>query len=204
MKLGLIADVHGGHEELRLAAAALAREGVTEILLAGDAHDQYRFSNEVVDVIHEYGMRYILGNHEGVLLSRAGERAARAPHVRRRHLDFVRGAPWRLRTTIGGCTLTMVHANPWAPDDAYLFPPDRRFDRLGELDTDVLVLGHTHIPMAFRRGRTLVVNPGSLTFSRAAGTVGAVNYAVLDTAAGQAQQICLPLAELAARAGMPR
>ena len=53
MKLGIVSDVHCRHEELRLVAHALLREGVDEILLAGDAHDEYRFSNEVVDVIEE-------------------------------------------------------------------------------------------------------------------------------------------------------
>jgi putative phosphoesterase len=196
MMLGVIADVHCRHEELRLVADALVRDGADEILLAGDAHDQYRFSNEVVDVIRDYEMRYILGNHEGVLLSTAGERAVTAPHVRRHHLDFVRSTPSELRVRIRGRMLTMVHANPWVPDNAYLYAHSRLFDRCAELDTDFLILGHTHIPMAFRRGRTLVVNPGSLVFSRGSESAGLINYAILDVASGEARQVGLSRREL--------
>ena len=192
MKLGIVSDVHCRHEELRLVAHALLREGVDEILLAGDAHDEYRFSNEVVDVIREYGMRYILGNHEGALLSSAGERARARPNVRRDHLEFVQSVPFRLRTKVDGKTLTMVHANPWAPDNAYLYQNHRLFNRCTELDTDFLVLGHTHVPMTFRRGRTLVVNPGSLVYSRDADSIGMINYAILDVTSGESRQVRIP------------
>jgi hypothetical protein len=75
----------------------------------------------------------------------------------------------------------MLHANPFAPDFDYLYADDRRFARSDELDTDVLVLGHTHVPMVARFGRTLTINPGSLVLSRDPGGHGVLTYAVLDT-----------------------
>jgi putative phosphoesterase len=188
MRLGVISDVHCAAEELGLAAEFLVGEGVDEILLAGDAHFEYRFSNEVASLIQAYGMRYVLGNHEAVLLGAHGQRAVSRPHVGAANLRFTREAPFRLRTKVGGRTLTMVHANPWAPDNAYLGPEDAIFDRCDELDTDFLVLGHTHVPAVFRSGRTLVVNPGSLAMTREPGApLGTLTYAVLDTEADAAE-----------------
>jgi putative phosphoesterase len=188
MRLGVVSDVHCAAEDLRLAAECLVSEGVDEILVAGDAHFEYRFSNEVATLIQEYGMRYILGNHEAVLLGPHGKRALERPHVGAANLRFTQEAPSRMRTNVGGRTLTMVHANPWAPDNAYLGPDNPQFDRCDELDTDFLVLGHTHVPAVFRRGRTLVVNPGSLAMTREPGApLGTVTYAVLDTDAEAAQ-----------------
>ncbi|MCW2524164.1 MAG: putative metallo-dependent phosphatase, partial [Frankiales bacterium] len=45
MKVGVISDVHCQHEALALTAQALVAEGVEEILLPGDSHYEYRFSN---------------------------------------------------------------------------------------------------------------------------------------------------------------
>jgi len=112
--------------------------------------------------------------------------------VRRDHLEFVQSVPFRLRTKVDGKTLTMVHANPWAPDNAYLYQNHRLFNRCTELDTDFLVLGHTHVPMTFRRGRTLVVNPGSLVYSRDADSIGMINYAILDVTSGESRQVRIP------------
>jgi putative phosphoesterase len=181
VRLGIVSDVHCQHDALEQAAQVLVGEGVDEILLAGDAHYEYRFSNEVVELIRAYGMRYVLGNHEAMLIGPHGERATAAAHVRPANLDFVRQSPYRITTKVGGKTLTMVHANPFAPDNHYLHPGDPLFRRCEELDTDYLILGHTHVPLTERFGRTLVINPGSLMFSRDAGARGLVTYAVLDT-----------------------
>lgn len=190
MRIGVISDVHCAHEDLELAAEFLVQEGVDEILLAGDAHFEYRFSNEVVDLIRHYEMRYILGNHEAVLLGPHGKRALSGPHVGAENLAFTREAPFEMRTNVGGKMLTMVHANPWAPDNRYLSPSDPLFERCDELDTDYLILGHTHVPAIFRKGRTLVINPGSLAMSRdPERTPGTITYAVLDTSTDEAQII---------------
>src|SRR3990172_5995152 len=51
MRLGIISDVHCNHEALRIA---LERMGpVDELLCAGDAVYQFRFSNEVMRILRE-------------------------------------------------------------------------------------------------------------------------------------------------------
>ena len=51
MRLGIISDIHCNHEALRIA---LDRMGpVDELLCAGDAVYQFRFSNEVMRILRE-------------------------------------------------------------------------------------------------------------------------------------------------------
>ncbi|MGX7680168.1 metallophosphoesterase family protein [Jatrophihabitans sp. DSM 45814] len=192
MKIGIVSDVHCQHEILAETVAAMDREGVDEILLAGDAHYEYRFSNEVVELTREHKMRYVLGNHEMMLMGPRGERAATAPHVRQANADFVRETPDRIRTQVGGKILTMVHASPWQPFDQYLYRGNPQFERCDELDTDYLILGHTHVPMSERFGRTLVINPGSLAFSRDEGAFDLITYAILDTTTDEVRLIREP------------
>ncbi len=181
MRLGIVSDVHCQDEHLKLTVMAMIADGVDEILCAGDAHYEYRMSNEVAEIISENKIRYIQGNHEWVLMGPHGEGARSAPHVRKANLESIGAAPDEIRTQIGGKTLLMTHANPWAPKGHYLYSGDPLFSRCDELEADYLILGHTHVPMVERFGRTLVINPGSLTFSREPGAYGMLSYAILDT-----------------------
>jgi putative phosphoesterase len=192
MLCGVIADVHCDARLLEIAAKELADAGADEILLAGDAHYEYRFSNEVTELIRSYGMRYIAGNHELTLLSPAGRRAREAPHVRQGNLDFVAAAPTTIDTMVDGRRLLMVHGCPWPPYDRYLSPDDREFRQCGELGADILIMGHTHIPVSQRVGRTLVINPGSLGLSRDPGGFDLMSYAMLDTATDEVTLVRRP------------
>jgi putative phosphoesterase len=180
MLLGIISDVHCNARAMGRALDELSGR-VDEVWLAGDAVLQYRFSNEVIESVRDHGITYVVGNHELTLLGPDGERARSAPAVRRRNMDFMAEAPTRHETRLSGKRLLMVHASPFAPYSEYLFPGSPELARCAELDADILVLGHTHIPMAERVGTTLVVNPGSLGQGGDPAHPGMVSYAVLDT-----------------------
>lgn len=181
MKLGVVSDVHGNVEALERALAAL-EPAVDMILLAGDAMHEYRFCNEVVEAARRYEMGYVLGNHELSLLGPGGERARSGPGVRRENLDFLSTVPTRWEKTLGGRRIGMVHGSPWEPHSEYLLAGNETLRRAGELGLDILILGHTHVPMVMRVGGTLVVNPGSLGESREVSARELVSYAVIDTA----------------------
>ena len=180
MLLGIISDVHCNAKAMDRALEELG-DRVDDVWLAGDAVLQYRFSNEVIERVRDHGITYVVGNHELTLLSQDGERARSAPAVRRHNLDFMAEAPTRHETRLSGKRLLMVHASPFAPYSDYLFPGSPELARCADLEADILVLGHTHIPMAERVGATLVVNPGSLGQGGDPAHPGMVSYAVLDT-----------------------
>ena len=55
------------------------------------------------------------------------------------------------------------------------------------LEQDVVVTGHTHVPMAERFGDTLVINPGSVGEARHPGNGYRLSCAVWDTASDEVQ-----------------
>lgn len=188
MRLGLIADVHCCEETMREVVAELS-ETTDEILLAGDALYEYRFSNGVIELIRDHGVRFITGNHERVLLGPHGERARSAPHVRRANLRLLQEAPDHLDVVIDGKRLMMFHGSPWAPHDEYVYANSAVLDRVPALGADYIILGHTHVPMTVSTGSTLVINPGSLEASRERGHAGTASYAVLDTTTGDVELV---------------
>ena len=183
MKLGIIADIHCNHEALRIGLERMGE--VDELLCAGDAVYQFRFSNEVMALLRERGARYILGNHEEVLLGRWGERARNAPGVDAGALAYMAAQPSRLDTRVNGKTLVMVHGSPWEPHNEYIYPNSPSLSRFAEIDADYIILGHTHYQMAERVGRALVINPGSAGEARDPRNAFKLSYAILDTASGE-------------------
>jgi putative phosphoesterase len=180
VRLGIVSDIHCNHEALLIA---LERMGpVDELLCAGDAVYQFRFSNEVIRILRERDARYVLGNHEEVLLGHWGERARSAEWVSRRELDYMAGLPSRIETAVDGKSLVMVHGSPFEPHNEYIYPNSPSLSRLAAIDADYVILGHTHYQMAERVGRALVINPGSAGEARDARNAFRLTYAVLDTA----------------------
>jgi putative phosphoesterase len=183
MRIGIIADVHCNAEALRIA---LDRMGaVDELLCAGDAVYQFRFSNDVMTLLRERGARYVLGNHEDVLLGPWGERARASRDVRDGELAYMAAQPSSIETRINGKTLVMVHGSPFEPHNEYIYPNSHSLARFREIDADYIILGHTHYQMAERVGRALVINPGSAGEARDPRNAFKLSYAILDTSSGE-------------------
>ena len=184
MRLGIVSDIHCNIDALHLA---LRRMGpVDELLCAGDAFYEYRFSNEVVELLRDSNARYVLGNHENVLLGPQGRRAREAPTVHKHNVDYVAGQPFSVQVDAGnGKKLLMVHASPLEPFTQYVWPNSPELQRLSQIEADYIILGHTHTQMVQRAGRALVINPGSTGEARDHANGRRFSYAVLDTASGE-------------------
>lgn len=180
--VGLIADLHGNVDALRVVLARL-RPVVDEVLLAGDAMNEYRFNEDVVDLIRSNDVTYIVGNHELSMIATAGQ-TGRTPTTRGDAWEFVTGAPKRRLISIAGKRLLLVHASPWPPYSDYLYESHPDLERVPELGVDFLILGHTHVAMAKAVGGTLVINPGSAGDARGSAS-GLLSYATLDVEASQ-------------------
>jgi putative phosphoesterase len=180
MKIGIVSDIHCNVEGLRIALALMGP--VDELICAGDAIWQYRFSNEVIAELRAVGAHVILGNHEETLLGRDGVRARTAPHVEAEHLAWLAEQPLTLRTRVNGRSLFVVHGSPWEPRREYLYPSTPTLQRFADIDADYVLLGHTHYQMAVRTGDTLLINPGSTGEARDHRNGLRLSFAVLDTA----------------------
>ena len=184
MRLGIVSDIHCNAAALELAIARMG--DVDELLCAGDAFYEYRFSNEVIGLLQSTGTRYVLGNHEAVLLDQRGVRAREAPTVEQDKVRWVSEQPLSIEVDVGGGKkLLMVHASPLEPFTQYVWPKSPELARLSEVDADYVILGHTHSQMVERVGGVLVINPGSTGEARDHSNGRRLSYAVLDTSSGE-------------------
>jgi putative phosphoesterase len=183
VRLGIVSDVHCNEPALRMAIDRMG--DVDELLCAGDVVNEYRFSNEVIELLRQREARCVLGNHDLGLLSAHGTRAREAATVRSRNVEYLARQPLSVTVKVDGKTLIMVHASPCEPHTQYVWARSRELRRLNEIEADYIVLGHTHAQMVERVGRALVINPGSAGEPRDHANGYRLSCAVLDTGADE-------------------
>lgn len=170
MRIGVISDIHSNLPALRAVLKDMGR--VDELLCAGDLVGYASQPNEVVELCR--GIPTVMGNHD--YASVTGEvgwfnpSARRAALWTRDHLTeasrkYLRSLPEELRLTREGVRLYMVHGSPRDPLFEYVFPdlPQHSLlELVRRVEAEVIVLGHTHVPMRRLIQGKLVLNPGGV------------------------------------------
>ncbi|MCY4107340.1 MAG: YfcE family phosphodiesterase [Chloroflexi bacterium] len=174
MKIGIVSDVHGDIAALNRALAHFDADPAIELILnAGDLVGRGPAQDDVVAAIRERGIPSVRGNHDEC-----------DDPLRPDHLAFLHGLPLDWRGSLGEWRIFMCHGKPgnnlWGlyrdhASDAFLAM------MLAGLQTDVLVTGHTHVPLSVVLPGGIVVNPGSL-YTFPAARASSCSYGILDLA----------------------
>lgn len=188
MRIGLISDVHGDLKALN-RALELLRNQVEAIWCAGDLVGRGSHPDEVVEQILDAKIPTVLGNHDEMVLmlghyySTAEKATLTCPPQTLRRLMTL---PRTYRTTIGGRTLVMVHGTPRSNAESLNLMPayrERSLKWLDKIGADILITGHTHVPISTRSYQGLIVNPGSLFDPKDSPRSSSETYGILDTSA---------------------
>lgn len=179
LKIGIVSDVHCNQAGLLRALEILG--DADELICLGDSIYEYRFSNEVVQILRDRGIRTILGNHEEGFLGPHGVRARQADGIDPTLLQWLAARPQRLELHLTGKKLLVVHSTPWEPRGAYVYPHSSLLARFGDADANIVLYGHTHHQLVRRIGTVLVVNPGSAGEARDSSNGRQLSCAMLDT-----------------------
>jgi len=168
--IGLISDVHALPAPVEEALAIFDREGVDQVLCAGDIAGYHDQLPATIELLKTNNVQAIAGNHDLHYLEKH-EAEADSPEV-----IFLKQLPTSIETSIEGKKVYMVHAQPPYSCHGGIKPLDRNGVVISELvehwtkkiqtfDHDVLIVGHTHQVFGQKMGNTLVVNPGSTVFN---------------------------------------
>jgi putative phosphoesterase len=188
--LGIVSDIHCNVAGLKHALELIG--DIDELICLGDSIWEYRFSNEVAQILKERQAHTILGNHEEVFFGPLGERARARPDNDHMLMAWLQSRPHRLVLDCAGKRVLLVHSTPWEPRGAYIYPDHPQLARFGEVDADIVLYGHTHRQVARRIGRVLVVNPGSAGDARDHGNGRQLSCGVLDTVSEDVRIIDFP------------
>lgn len=155
MKLGIISDIHGDRAALATALDRLEQiHQVDQVLCAGDLPGSGGGPDSVVRMVREKRIVTVRGNHDDC-----------HPELTQEDARFLQELPLDWEGTRGGRRIFMCHGKPG--NNIWGLYRDHLSDTLlnmmlRSLKADVLITGHTHLPMCVQVERGCVVNPGSL------------------------------------------
>jgi len=179
MRIGVVSDIHCNAPAL---AHALDLMGEIDALFClGDSIYEFRFSNEVVELLQVKAAHVIRGNHEETFFGPGGARARAAPSVDPELADWLAAQPLRRRVVLDGVDFHLCHSTPWEPRGAYVIPEDPALARFADTDAHAVLYGHTHRQVVRRIDDTLILNPGSAGDARDAANGRRLSCAVIDT-----------------------
>ena len=195
--LAILSDIHGNLPALEAVLADLDALGITDIYHLGDLVGYNPFPNEVVELVGRRHLPGITGNYDQAVLARVADpvgellNAKITPMGREiyawtcrevsfRSREFLAAQPAELSLTRGRWRLRLTHGSP-RHIKAYVRPawPEAMVaDLLAEIEEDILLTGHTHIPAVRPVQGKWLINPGSVGFPKDSNPLAA--YALLE------------------------
>jgi putative phosphoesterase len=168
--LAIVADIHSNLPALQVVLEQISREGVDQIICAGDIVGYGPYPNQVIDQIRKLDIIAIQGNHDRAVLSRDSSnmniQAQDAiwwtiDNLEQEGHDYLSGLSSKRSFIWNGLNIAIYHGSPRS-DDEYI-PEEGADDELLELaKADFLVLGHTHVPFVKSLDKGTIINPGSV------------------------------------------
>lgn len=197
VRVALISDVHGNLAALRAVMGHARGRGATAFLNAGDAIG-LPHPAETVRLLMEKEVLSVIGNIDRAALRIASGRKVNDRQLEmatemlgKDELEWLSSLPDDLRLDICGHTVLVTHASP-GQEAEKLTPstPEPRMRHLAMASrADVVVIGHSHLPMARESAGTLFVNPGSVGRPRDGPEA---SYALLDLPSATVELVRVP------------
>jgi predicted phosphodiesterase len=155
MRYGIVTDIHSNLPALE---AVLKKMGKVDVILCmGDIVGYGPQPNEVIDLLRQYKLFSICGNHDLAVLGEI--------ELDDFNVDAIQANLWtRERLTDPNFewlkslepamkvndTITLAHGSPVEPIWEYLTTAHAAARSFVEFDTDLCFVGHTHLPRVFR------------------------------------------------------
>ena len=195
MNIGIVGDVHGNHLALRSVVEGLDGQ-VDEIWFLGDVSGYYPFVSQCLQLLRDTKALCVRGNHDQVLLDclsrvedpsteytrRYGPALARAlAELSVEETDWIASWPTAREFLVEDISTYLVHGAPWDHLNGRVYPDFSDWGRFGMVDSQTVIMGHTHYPLVHKSEHGLIINPGSV--GQARDRSGSASYAILDVSA---------------------
>lgn len=182
MKILIMSDIHANADAMK---AILDKAGPCDaIYCAGDLVDYGPQPCEVLDLVKEYGIRCVIGNHDPIVIDRYFSKEARdlpdgelkwsdicCRQMNDSQIEFLRSLPRFLEFEADGISYLMTHRT----GNGYELPENRfQYRKFWRSCADELpagphrlILGHTHRQYITDLGDgDVYMNPGSVSYRR--------------------------------------
>jgi putative phosphoesterase len=203
VKIVIVSDLHANLAALE----ALPEQDFDQLWCIGDLVDYGPRPHETVQWVKRHAALAVRGNHDHAAGFSVDPQCS-PPYKRlaaetlrytlevckKEDLKFLRDLPLFLKTEVNSTRFHLVHSTPSDPLFGYCPEPSERWiAEVAGIDTDVLIVGHTHTPFVRTIGQTTIVNPGSLGQSKTGRPLAC--YAVWEDGRIALKEYAYPLRE---------
>lgn len=176
MKIGIISDIHAYIKPLKQAISLFESQDVDIILCAGDLVDGGWDEEAVIDYIRSYDVLSVRGNHDREAIANQLEPYAEelddsdwdGDLLGMYRIQYLNTLPLCRHFDWEGLRICLAHGTPWS-DIYHVFPSVSSDICKKVLDTanaDIVILGHTHVPMKLKINQKWIFNSGALAGNR--------------------------------------
>ncbi|MDU1453829.1 MAG: metallophosphoesterase family protein [Paeniclostridium sordellii] len=195
MRIATISDIHSNLYALNEVLADIEKRNVDMVVCTGDLVGYATRPNEVIETLRKNKVLTIMGNYDEAIGNfkiicgcdypdpKDAEKASlsmkfTAEETTDENKAYLRNLPKEAVISFNNKTIRFVHGSTRLINE-YLKENSKEADEvMNNIDEDILVCGHTHIPYVKSYGEKLLVNAGSVGKSKT-GSPNA-NYVIID------------------------
>lgn len=195
MRIATISDIHSNLYALNEVLADIEKRNVDMVVCTGDLVGYATRPNEVIETLRKNKVLTIMGNYDEAIGNfkiicgcdypdpKDAEKASlsmkfTSEETTDENKAYLRNLPKETVISFNNKTIRFVHGSTRLINE-YLKENSKEADEvMNNIDEDILVCGHTHIPYVKSYGEKLLVNAGSVGKSKT-GSPNA-NYVIID------------------------
>jgi putative phosphoesterase len=185
MKIGILSDAHGNAIALKKCLEYL-KEKVDKIFFLGDSCGYFPDVNTVVELLEEYEIHSIKGNHDAMILGHDNidlkkedvyQINASKKILTESSKEYLLSLSSSFKMEYNKIKVIMVHGSP--ADNLYEYVYENsNFIKWKDIKYDIVLMGHTHRPFIKEVGSKWFINVGSCGLPRDYGNL--FSMAILD------------------------
>jgi putative phosphoesterase len=173
LRIAVISDIHSNLDALQAVTSQLPKHDA--LLCLGDIVGYGPQPNEVISYLQGQNPSVVLtGNHDYAIVT--GDVAGFTHHaadaiiwtrsqISQENLDYLRGLLPSAKLEMEGTKMALFHGSPRNPLTEYIFPgisSSQARELILEGGANLVLLGHTHMPMVYTFEGQMLANPGSV------------------------------------------
>lgn len=176
MRLAIVSDIHGNHEALKRVLLDIEKSKIDEVIFLGDLVMKGPEPREVFESLKELKpICWLKGNTELWLSKNRTRNESNSSTLKEIELyrsfalkslskdsiDFMLSCPEKHSMIIKNIKMLFVHGSPRSIIEA-LTPEADLKEVIQNVNEDIILCGHSHLPFIKRIGSKVLFNPGSV------------------------------------------
>jgi putative phosphoesterase len=174
MRIAILGDIHSNKFALIETLSFLKETKVDKHIFMGDYFGYYPWACDTWNLLQPYlgGGIFLLGNHDELIIRDIAPTIIpeyweviqqNRNELPKKALEWLRNLKPKMSFELNDVRYNLVHGTPENPFNGRFYPDDQKeYSWFPQSNRDVIIMGHTHHPIAKQVNGGWILNPGSV------------------------------------------